>query len=65
MGFSLEHFLNDLEQVLAKKQEPAETIKELAGEIAWWKQYAQECGQLKQPLEFARASVSVIKEQAE
>ena len=51
MGFSLEHFLNDLEQIFAKKQEPAETVKELATEIAWWKQYAQECGQLKQAIE--------------
>tara|TARA_R110000744_G_scaffold37483_1_gene85840 strand:- start:162 stop:335 length:174 start_codon:yes stop_codon:yes gene_type:complete len=51
MGFSLEVFLNDLEQIIAKKQEPAETVKELAEELAWWKKYAQECGQLKQDVE--------------
>ena len=47
MGFSLEIFLNDLERICAKKQEPADTVKELAEEIKWGKKYAQECGQLE------------------
>lgn len=51
MGFSLEVFLNDLEQIIAKKQEPSETVKELSDELAWYKKYAIECGQLTQGIE--------------
>jgi hypothetical protein len=47
MGFSLESMIRDLEGIIAKEQKPAKTKKELAERLAWWKKYAEQCGQLK------------------
>ena len=46
MGFSLENFIAQLEEILSKEQKAKKTIKELEKEIAFQKQYAKECGQL-------------------
>jgi len=46
MEFSLEVFFNDLAHIIAKKQDPAETVKELSDELEWSINYAIECGAL-------------------
>ena len=47
MGFSLKQMIEELEAILAKRQKPSRTAKELKAQLAWWKKYAEECGQLK------------------
>ena len=47
MGFSLEMMIEDLQRIIKKEQKAHKTLKELNKQIAWWKNYAKECGQLK------------------
>jgi len=47
MGFSLEEFFEELDEILSKTdQKAAKTVKEISVAVAFWKKYAQECGQL-------------------
>jgi hypothetical protein len=45
MGFSLEQMIADLEQIIALETNPTGILPELTERLAWWKQYAIECGQ--------------------
>jgi hypothetical protein len=47
MGFSLEQFFRELEEILAKDQKAARTVRELSRIIERKKKYAEECGQFK------------------
>ena len=47
MGFSLEQMIADLEQIIALETNPTGILSELAERLAWWKNYAKECGQLR------------------
>jgi ABC-type enterochelin transport system substrate-binding protein len=47
MGFSLKKLFEDLELILDKDQKAAKTVRELAHEIQSAKQYAEQCGQLR------------------
>lgn len=47
MGFSLEQMINELEEILALETKPTGILPELTERLAWWKQYAKECGQLR------------------
>lgn len=46
MGFNLASFFRELEALLNSATTP-EDIEKIKTEVAWWKQYAQDCGQLK------------------
>jgi len=48
MGFSLEVFFYKLAHIIEKKQDPAETVKELSDELERSIKYAIECGELKE-----------------
>lgn len=43
MGFSLESMIKDLEELLAA----GASNDDIAKQLAWWKQYAKDCGDLK------------------
>lgn len=48
MGFSLEQMIADLEQILSIEAVPDKLVIGTAIErLAWWKEYAKECGQLR------------------
>lgn len=46
MGFSLEQMIAELEQIIALETNPAGILPELTERLAWWKQYAIECGNM-------------------
>lgn len=46
MGFSLEQMIADLEQIIELESNPTGILPELTERLAWWKNYAKECGQL-------------------
>ena len=47
MGFDLKQMIADLEQILAAEGVPDKLIIEATIErLAWWKEYAKECGDL-------------------
>lgn len=47
MGFSLELFFKELQEILDTDQKAAKKIRELSQLIEREKKYAEECGQLK------------------
>jgi len=46
MGFSLELFFEELNEILNKDQKAAKTVKQIKRLVAEKEQYAKECGQL-------------------
>lgn len=48
MGFSLDSMIRELEAILEEDQKAAKKVKELARVLAFWKEYAKQCGQLEQ-----------------
>ncbi len=46
MGFSLELFFEELNEILAKDQKAAKTVKQIKRLVAEREQYAKECGSL-------------------
>ena len=47
MGFSLEHFFEELIEELKKAEKGQATIENILKEVEWQQSYAKECGQLK------------------
>jgi hypothetical protein len=48
MGFSLEQMIKELESILYDDdQKASKKLKKLSKELAWWKNYARECGLIK------------------
>ena len=47
MGFSLEHFFEELIEELKKAEKGQATIENILKEVEWQQNYAKECGQLK------------------
>ena len=47
MGFSIEAFFEELNEILAKDQKAAKTLKELKSFVAWEENYACQCGIIK------------------
>jgi len=47
MGFSLDLFFNELNEILAKDQKAAKTLKQLKRLVAESEEYAKECGHIK------------------
>ena len=48
MGFNLKEMIEELESILLSQQiRPEQAVEELRLALAYWKKYADECGQLK------------------
>ena len=47
MGFSIESFFEELNEILAKDQKAAKTLKELKSLVTWEEGYARQCGVIK------------------
>lgn len=52
MGFNLEQMIADIEKTIELEINPNGPLLDIKLRLAWWKQYAEECGQLMQSIRF-------------